>query len=486
MTRTMLALGACIIRLLLPGSASSQWQRLGPAVPNFTTYPGTDPLIAFAGNMRSEDGGVTWKIIPPVPGATYLKPLAFVQRFPGRMYHATTQDTVLRSDDWGQTFQYTAWPRMQQLGCSITTDTIVGIRKTLNAWIWHTSFFRSIDGGRSWQRYEADDVIPFRSPHHDSSSLAALAPVNWRGGASTSGDVRTCTAYPRSEEERLLSMHPIEAVQVAMFVWHFYEDTGQNVVYVQQWFRLSDSAALYGTFRKTGWDNSGGGRTSAPEFAKCIGIHPDPGSIRTYIVQTEDETKLTRDKGTTWTLLLADSSHFTALAVDWKRGMIYCGTNKGAKYPGVWWSGDSGASWHSMLAGLTNLEVSTLHLDWKGRLYAVTGDGLYRWDGPVGIEPAGPGAAASAVLHGNYPNPFTGRTSIEFNLPERDRATLEVFDVLGRKLATLVDAELPAGRHSSVWRPDEAPASAMYYCRLRTSRGSAVIPLVRTRGIANR
>jgi hypothetical protein len=53
------------------------------------------------------------------------------------------------------------------------------------------------------------------------------------------------------------------------------------------------------------------------------------------------------------------------------------------------------------------------------------------------------------ALEGNYPNPFSGTTGIRFALPEASDVTLVVYDVLGREVARLVDAYLPAGFHSA-------------------------------------
>lgn len=54
----------------------------------------------------------------------------------------------------------------------------------------------------------------------------------------------------------------------------------------------------------------------------------------------------------------------------------------------------------------------------------------------------------SMVLSQNYPNPFNPVTTIEYELANSGRVTLQVFDLLGRNVATLVDGVLPAARHS--------------------------------------
>jgi hypothetical protein len=72
------------------------------------------------------------------------------------------------------------------------------------------------------------------------------------------------------------------------------------------------------------------------------------------------------------------------------------------------------------------------------------------------------------ALDSNYPNPFGAATTIEYALPEPTHVVLEVFDILGRRIARLVDQERPAGRHrvrldASDW------TSGTYLYRLRAA-----------------
>jgi len=57
---------------------------------------------------------------------------------------------------------------------------------------------------------------------------------------------------------------------------------------------------------------------------------------------------------------------------------------------------------------------------------------------------------------GNYPNPFQGATNITFELPASMKVTLEVYDLLGRKVDTLVDGEELSGKQTIQWNGNEA------------------------------
>jgi len=77
------------------------------------------------------------------------------------------------------------------------------------------------------------------------------------------------------------------------------------------------------------------------------------------------------------------------------------------------------------------------------------------------------------ALHPNYPNPFNAATKITYTLPQPANITLTVYDALGRKVETLVQAPQSAGEHSILWDA-EARGSGVYFMVLSTPDGRAV------------
>ncbi len=80
-----------------------------------------------------------------------------------------------------------------------------------------------------------------------------------------------------------------------------------------------------------------------------------------------------------------------------------------------------------------------------------------------------------ATLAANYPNPFSPSTRIDFTMKAVGQAEVSVFDLAGRKVASLADGTFTAGEHTVSWNgrtDDGAPAAAgQYWYVLRTPTG---------------
>lgn len=67
---------------------------------------------------------------------------------------------------------------------------------------------------------------------------------------------------------------------------------------------------------------------------------------------------------------------------------------------------------------------------------------------PTSVQRDRTGPQFNFKLHQNYPNPFNPRTVFAFTLPEDDFTRLEIYNTLGKRVATLVEKKMPAGNHT--------------------------------------
>ncbi len=66
----------------------------------------------------------------------------------------------------------------------------------------------------------------------------------------------------------------------------------------------------------------------------------------------------------------------------------------------------------------------------------------------------------------NYPNPFNSSTKISYELSQTGGVMIDIFDILGRKVESLINQVQPAGKYSLVWEASALP-SGVYFARLQ-------------------
>lgn len=108
--------------------------------------------------------------------------------------------------------------------------------------------------------------------------------------------------------------------------------------------------------------------------------------------------------------------------------------------------------------------------------YAQRAKSIYRQATPV--EDDDLPLPSDFALAQNYPNPFNPMTQIEFALPRAGAVRLEVINTLGQTVATLLDADRPAGTHIVQWYglddSGNEVASGVYFYRLTTAQRTEV------------
>ena len=84
---------------------------------------------------------------------------------------------------------------------------------------------------------------------------------------------------------------------------------------------------------------------------------------------------------------------------------------------------------------------------------------------PVSVGPQLPGEVAFSVTGAN---PTSGSARFRYGLPHPGRVEVGVYDVTGRRVATLASGDEAAGWHTAAWTVNDdgsAPASGMYFAR---------------------
>ncbi len=87
------------------------------------------------------------------------------------------------------------------------------------------------------------------------------------------------------------------------------------------------------------------------------------------------------------------------------------------------------------------------------------------------IAPAGFG------LLDNYPNPFNSSTTIRYSIPTAGSVMLSIYDILGRKVQSLLDIQQPAGEYQVTWEADRF-GSGVYFYRFCTGGQSVSRPMI--------
>ena len=79
--------------------------------------------------------------------------------------------------------------------------------------------------------------------------------------------------------------------------------------------------------------------------------------------------------------------------------------------------------------------------------------------------------AGTGIAH-NYPEPFSRSSTISYSLPQEAEVRLTVFDILGRRVATLVNERQDTGHKKAVFDGSDLPPGVYFY-RIEIGHASA-------------
>jgi photosystem II stability/assembly factor-like uncharacterized protein len=358
---------------------------------------------------------------------------------------------------------------------------------------------RSVDGGLTWSDAttglrdtgSSNDNAPFlnsieRSPFNSDTlfaiggsgvwlspdfgarwQLRSIPADQWAFLSNTRGTVRPSLATPR-------------------IVWAGYEmdpfDNGGDDV-VGKLHVSTNSAA---TFQPVPTP------AIAPGYLSGLATHPTQDSTAFALFSASGRAKILRttDLGQTWTDLsgfsdgpsgalsvrgFPDVAVYDLVVLPGATEVLWVGTEIG-----LFVSEDDGESWSFADNGLPAVSIWRMRSVGDEIVVATHGRGV--WTVPLNAAIATAAEPTDALpgtttLGSAYPNPFRTQVAIPYALDGPGRVRMEVFDLQGRRVATLVDAEQPGGRHVAVWNADRAAAGS-YVIRMsaggHTSTGTVV------------
>ncbi len=190
-------------------------------------------------------------------------------------------------------------------------------------------------------------------------------------------------------------------------------------------------------------------------------VIPDPIDENTaYVTFTglkwadpEPHVFRTIDAGENWEDISGNlpDAPINAFAVDpTDNNYLFVGTDLGAYY-----SGDLGGNWEYLDEDLPMVSIYDMKIHATEHYIALGthARSMYKLDltNIVGVEDNLANAEGSEIQLENYPNPFKNETTISFNMPENGNVKIEIFNIQGQKVASLLDKEMLQGEHSISW-----------------------------------
>jgi len=154
--------------------------------------------------------------------------------------------------------------------------------------------------------------------------------------------------------------------------------------------------------------------------------------------------------------------HYTGLTVEPFQTNSYYPITQGTPgrlYPGVYTYIGYCGTYEDEIVDSTYFYVTIYEFKGSGQ-QAHSDWSLYGW-GDEEVPEAG--CPTTFALSRNYPNPFNARTVIAYQLPEASEVRLEVYNILGEKVATLVNGQEEAGYRSVTWDATEISSGIYFY-----------------------
>lgn len=208
-----------------------------------------------------------------------------------------------------------------------------------------------------------------------------------------------------------------------------------------------------------------------------VKVVPQADTVTNYIIKYNTDSTTTLWHYPTFELafsaypdFMTPTSSAKAILKDAAGTGVYGVRNSGTTFNAVFMALDAGAL---EFRGDTSLHNAA---------YTTVTDPKYRWivdtkslanvfmDFVTGVKPVSEVVPGQFALGQNYPNPFNPSTVIEYNVPVRSNVEISIFNILGQKVATIINDVHEAGTHRATWNGKDSfgktVASGIYFYQM--------------------
>lgn len=420
--------------------------------------------------LKTTDGGITWNPLPPLFGHI----LYAIGGSGDSVVVIGRSGFIARSTNFGDTWQILTTHHADAVKDIAFTGGSTGFMTMSNATVKKTT-----DGGQTWSLLPqvTAGVAPdnIMAAQWVNSSVAYVGQDYGQTAKTTDGGQTWSTVIPAlpSFQSATRGLHFLSATQGAVI--------RSNGVYAADQVQKTTDGG-------TSWVVKDSIMMKQP---KCICFYDATHGI---IAGASRSLRYTTDGGSTWQTPAINGHPATVAATgDINAVTILDATHAwAAGSRAIYRSSDLGATWEYVAHGYAGSDTLFYGIGFKNATvgYAVgyrvmlkTTDGGTTWAsipdvaagnslyGPafdpagnawvysatgrtyttsvaVSVDPIGDMLPGSFSLEQNYPNPFNPATSIAFTLGRASRASLKVFDILGREVALVANGQYPAGTHT--------------------------------------
>lgn len=382
------------------------------ANPN-TIYAGSGSSSSgtFGGIFKSIDAGASWDTL--IRGVT-VRDLDIHPINPQIIYatiglNVLTQAVIIKTTDAGYT-----WVKADSGIITLEEGLFVlemdpqnpDTLYTGTAGLFGGKPYKSTNGGESWFRIDPDSL--------------------WIWAHTLCGDSIFFNGYPLREGITAIAIDPAST----------------NIVYV--------GTAFFGEIYKSTDGGINWVLTCLPQVGIVYDIEIDPmNTERIYCGAWGYGFFKSSDAGFSWENMntgLSDTVSVKKIETNYFQGNLNMFIIAHQRDSGGIYTSINNSSWEKI--GIDEKYINTIEL-FDVNLYA-GGDGIYVKQVLTNVD-ENVQPPISARLYSNYPNPFNSVTVIEYEIKKEGNVIIEIFDVLGKKVKTLVHKHHRAGKYSVYW-----------------------------------